>query len=208
LSRRPPPKLERRTPKQERSARRRDEILEAAGRLLDRIGYDGTTTTAIAKEAEASVGTVYEYFPDREVLVRALLERYRERLRTAVMESLSGAEIGSWRLIARRSVDTFAAFYQREPGYRVLWLESQTSPALREAGAAWGDEFSELLAGAFGFASHLTPKRRLAIARTCTHLVSALTSMALAGPPDLMAATLRETKIALEAYLEHVLSPH
>ena len=95
-----------------------------------------------------------------------------------------------------------AAFYRREPGYRVLWLESQTTPALREAGEAWGTEFTALIAGRLAaFAPHLTPARRRAIARVAVHMLSSLTSLALAGPPRQRAATLREARVALEAYL-------
>lgn len=196
----------RREPQQARGSKRRDEILEATGRLLDRVGYEATTTTAIAKEARASVGTVYEYFHDRDALVRALLDRYRGRLRSAVDATLAGADMASWRLIAAAAVDTFADFYQREPGYRVLWLESQTTPALREAGAAWADEFDALLGTLFGHLLADAPEtRRRAIARTCMYMVSGLTSMALTGPAELLSPTLRESKLALESYLARVL---
>jgi AcrR family transcriptional regulator len=200
------PRRTRREPQQKRGARRREDILAATGRLLDREGYEATTTTAIAAEAGTSVGTVYEYFRDRDALVRALLERYRERLRVAVEGALVGVDLASWRRLAARGVDTFVEFYRQEPGYRVLWLESLTSPALRDASAAWGEEFSEIVERLF---TELLPRvptrRRRAIARTTIHLVSGLTSMALAGPRDLFEPTVRETKRALESYLAAVI---
>ena len=51
----------------------------------------------------------------------------------------------------------------------------------------------------------IAKRRRQAIARTCMYMVSGLTSMALAGPPELVESTLRETKIAVESYLAAVL---
>jgi AcrR family transcriptional regulator len=180
--------------------------LEATGRLLDRVGYESTTTTAIAKEAGTSVGTVYEYFRDRDALIRALLERYRGRLRDTVLGVLAGADLASWRTLAASAVDTFAEFYRREPGYRVLWLESLTTPALREAGTAWGEEFGALLDEVFGqLLPGVRAAERRAVARTSMYIVSGLTSMALAGPADLLEPTLRETKRALESYLATVI---
>ncbi|MEZ4451421.1 MAG: TetR family transcriptional regulator [Nannocystaceae bacterium] len=197
----------RRQPKQARSARRREELLAVAGRLLDEIGAEATTTTAIAEAAGASIGTVYEYFPHREALLRALLDGYRARLRAAVEAALAGADPGSWRDAAGRCVDAFVRFYRREPGYRVLWLESQTTPALREAGEAWGAEFSAVIGARLREAAPaLRPARARAIARVAVHLISSLTSLALAGPASQRASTLREARAALEAYLERALN--
>ena len=200
------PRRQRREPKQVRSTKRLEEILEATGRLLDRVGYEATTTTAIAREAKASVGTVYEYFPDRDALVRALLERYRTRLRRALEEVLAGVDQRTWRATAARAVATFADFYRREPGYRVLWLESETTPALRDAGASWGEEFGAMLEPLIAaFAPALPPLERRAVARTSMYLVSGLVSAALVGPQELCEPMLRETERALGSYLAEVL---
>jgi AcrR family transcriptional regulator len=196
----------RRTPQQPRATARRDAILAAAGRLLGRAGYESVTTTAIASEARTSVGTVYEYFRDRDALVRALLDRYRDRLRDALEKALAGADTAPWRSLANRTVDAFTDFYRREPGYRVLWLESLTTPALREAGSAWADEFGQMLGAPIArFLPRVSPRRQRAIVRTCIYLVSGLTSTALSGPPALVNATLKESKQALLSYLASVL---
>jgi AcrR family transcriptional regulator len=174
--------------------------------LLGRSGYESVTTTAVAVEARASVGTVYEYFRDRDALIRALLDRYRDRLRTVLERALTGAERAPWRSLSNRTFDAFTDFYRREPGYRVLWLESVTTPALREAGSAWADEFGQMLAAPI---ARLLPRgsarRREAIVRTCMYLVAGLTSTALSGPPELVDATLKESKQALLSYLATVL---
>lgn len=196
----------RRQPKQARSARRRDELLAVAGRLLDQVGAEATTTATIAEAAGAAIGTVYEYFPNRDALLRALLAGYRARLRAAVEAALAGADPSSWRDAAGRCVDAFVSFYRREPGYRVLWLESQTTSSLREAGEAWGAEFTGVIAGRLRAAApHLRPAQARAIARVAVHLLSSLTALALAGPPSQRASTLREARAALDAYLERAL---
>lgn len=62
----------RREPKQERSRRMRTRILEAALRVLRDDGPLGFTTTKVADEAGISVGSLYQYFPNKHAIVVAL----------------------------------------------------------------------------------------------------------------------------------------
>jgi AcrR family transcriptional regulator len=66
----PPPAISaRRRPRQRRSAELVEAILEAAVRVLVRDGGDGFTTVRVAEEAGVSVGSLYQYFPNREALL-------------------------------------------------------------------------------------------------------------------------------------------
>ena len=58
---------------------RRAKLLEAAERLIGELGYDGVTMTAIAEQAGASIGTLYDYFPDKMAIAVALKTQYVER---------------------------------------------------------------------------------------------------------------------------------
>ena len=51
-------------------------------RVIIRLGFGAVTTNAIAAEAGAAIGTVYDYFPNKEALLGALLERYQARMFT------------------------------------------------------------------------------------------------------------------------------
>jgi len=66
----------RRKPQQERAALRRAELLDAAERLIAELGYEGVTMTAIAERAGASIGTLYDYFPDKMAIAVALKTQY------------------------------------------------------------------------------------------------------------------------------------
>jgi AcrR family transcriptional regulator len=59
-------------------------VLEAAARVLVERGYASATTNRIASEAGVSVGTVYEYFADKEEIYGALIRQELERLVTRV----------------------------------------------------------------------------------------------------------------------------
>src|SRR5258705_11306079 len=68
--------VNRRIPQQERGERRVAELLEAAAFELAEVGYYAATMKAIAKRAGASIGAVYQYFPNKEAVVSALRTRY------------------------------------------------------------------------------------------------------------------------------------
>ncbi len=68
-------KRRRRKPLQARSAATVDAILEATAQVLTARGYDGLTTTLIAERAGVSVGSLYQYFPNKDALIAELVER-------------------------------------------------------------------------------------------------------------------------------------
>jgi AcrR family transcriptional regulator len=70
----------RRDPAQERSRKTVDAIVEAAGRLLVEHGRLGVTTNAVAERAGVSIGSLYQYFPNKEAIFAALQERHRAEL--------------------------------------------------------------------------------------------------------------------------------
>ena len=105
-----------RRPVQARAEKRRASLLDAAARILEREGYAAVTTNAIAREAKTAVGTVYDYFPDKEALLVALLARYRVRLHEAVLPVVVDGPSDLDALI-ERGVRAFARFYREEPGY-------------------------------------------------------------------------------------------
>jgi len=68
-------KISRRQPRQARSRDTVDALLEAAARVFRREGWRATTNR-IAAEAGVSVGSLYEYFPNKQALLTALAERH------------------------------------------------------------------------------------------------------------------------------------
>ena len=79
----------RKVPKQERSRATVEAILEATARVLVRHGYEGATTIRIAEESGYGVGSLYDYFPNKEALVAALVERHAEEMLELVGSSFS-----------------------------------------------------------------------------------------------------------------------
>jgi AcrR family transcriptional regulator len=70
-----PKAFQRRRPKQARSQATYDSILEAAGQMLEREGAEGLNTNRIAERAGVSIGTLYQYFPDKAAILLATARR-------------------------------------------------------------------------------------------------------------------------------------
>ncbi len=68
-------KIQRRSPKQARSRATCDAILEAASQILERDGAGGFNTNSVAERAGVSIGTLYQYYPDKTAILAAAAER-------------------------------------------------------------------------------------------------------------------------------------
>lgn len=65
---------------QARSRATVDALVEATARILVREGFDGASTNRIAEEAGVSIGSLYQYFPSKEALVAAVIDRHQQEL--------------------------------------------------------------------------------------------------------------------------------
>ncbi len=65
-----------REPKQDRAIEKKNKIIEAGYKLFSEVGYYGTNTAEIAKEAGVSTGIVYGYFQDKMDILISVLEIY------------------------------------------------------------------------------------------------------------------------------------
>lgn len=78
----------RRQPAQQRSRERLDRILEVAQQLIAEKGSEHVTMSEIAELAEISIGSLYQYFPDKRAIVRTLAELYAAESRRCVRDAL------------------------------------------------------------------------------------------------------------------------
>jgi AcrR family transcriptional regulator len=76
---------------QERSRATVDALLEATARILVREGFDRASTNRIADVAGVSIGSLYQYFPNKEALVAAVVERHQQDIRQVIQGELEKA---------------------------------------------------------------------------------------------------------------------
>jgi AcrR family transcriptional regulator len=87
---RQPTETKRRTPRQARAAETVAAILEAAAQILEAGGLPALTTNAVAERAGVSIGTLYQYFSDKNALVTTLAQREMEAALDQVARALKG----------------------------------------------------------------------------------------------------------------------
>lgn len=177
-------------------------ILRAAGEILDQSGYDGLSTTAIARRARVSTGTLYLHYPDKHAVLRALVWALQtERTTAAEAQYNAIAGDGDWREPMKEAM--LAAYRLRvaRPGGRSSRRALQTSPELWD----WDQRQTEELAASLARA--IRRRRPQLNARTASRvaLVAVTTSVALldqASADSRRASWILKEAIALrEAYL-------
>ena len=105
-------------------------ILDAAEELIALKGLHGAALAQIAKKAGVAVGTLYNYFEDRDALVRALFETRRATLRPKVQEAFSGGAGLSFEPRLRKFMrDLFEAFESHRRYLKVLFEAEHLKPA-------------------------------------------------------------------------------
>src|SRR6516164_1611810 len=73
---------------QERSRATVDALLEATARILLKEGYDKASTNRIAEVAGVSIGSLYQYFPSKEALVAAVIDRHTQEVAEVTRSAL------------------------------------------------------------------------------------------------------------------------
>src|SRR5262249_4959565 len=118
--------LPRRMPAQQRSRERLDRILVAARDLIARQGSDQLKMSEIADRAGISIGSLYQYFPEKAAIVRALAERYSAESRKCIEAAFSGVrDRAGLRVAYEGLLDQYYALFLAEPVMRDIWSGMQ-----------------------------------------------------------------------------------
>jgi AcrR family transcriptional regulator len=97
----------RKSPVQARSAASVSSILEATIQVLLQVGKERLTTTRVAQRAGVSVGTLYQYFPNKSALLQAALKSHLESVAQALEEVCRDERTSPLPHMVTRLVDTF-----------------------------------------------------------------------------------------------------
>jgi AcrR family transcriptional regulator len=110
----------RRLPRQSRGRRRVDSLLDSAAAEISAAGYEAATMSSIADRAGASIGSLYQFFPNKPAIVQALRARYcREFELLWEPIGLEVKDLSLARMVARM-VDSTVAFMERHPAFLAL----------------------------------------------------------------------------------------
>jgi AcrR family transcriptional regulator len=113
----------RKSPMQARAAQTVDAIVEAAIQILQSDGEERLTTNRIAERAGVSIGSLYQYFADKEAIVEAVAERERDRVVATILKSLSEVKADDFESVTREVIRTMVgAFARRRRARRIVLL--------------------------------------------------------------------------------------
>ena len=135
-------------PKQARSRASFDAIIEASAQLLRGGTYEVLTTNHIAERAGVSIGTLYEFFPNKEAIIAQLAERRMKALGHVMQSALgSAAGLGPWEGVAHILNSAVAAMVADRDVYHALLRQIPfvpQLPAVRASRAAMTD-FAQMI---------------------------------------------------------------
>ena len=121
-----------REPRQRRARATVEAIVEAAARILVEHGWSRFNTNAIAARAGVSVGSLYEYFPDKQALLERLLHDHLAQAEARLAAAESGGTPPTPEALVRLLVGGFVALHREDPAlHRVLSSEVPLPAELR-----------------------------------------------------------------------------
>jgi AcrR family transcriptional regulator len=203
--------LPRRTPKQNRGKARVDLILTEAEKYFTEVGFDNATTNALAQRAGVPIGSIYQFFPNKDALMVAIVERYRENLQAEMLRTL-GAHVLTAPIddIIDRLLDMAMRMGRQHFGLIRLMQQTHGDSVVATSGSALRQSMRERLAWLITLRA---PKVDAGQAMLCARVAHAmfLAHIGLAleaehnGNPAEADALLAQAKLAQKAYFARLL---
>ncbi|EUB74522.1 transcriptional regulator, TetR family [Pseudomonas sp. GM41(2012)] len=121
----------RRNPTQQRSRERQERILAVATQLIATKGSDQLKMSEIAERSEISIGSLYQYFPDKSSVIWMLAERYNAESRRCIEEALGAVEDAQGLQAAYSELlDQYYEIVLATPAMRDIWSGMQADKQL------------------------------------------------------------------------------
>jgi AcrR family transcriptional regulator len=187
----------RKSPRQSRAKATVDAIVEATTQVLLREGYDRFTTARAAERAGVSIGTLYQYFPNKAALASAVIDRCCENFLSAFESALSGQRHDTLADCIRAIVDVTLVSHRLSPDLHRIVID--LAPKMGAVGKI--ETVSRTAAGIIEsmlrkHANEIAPEIDLGVAATIIEtVVEALTHRVLLTDP----AHGRDDRLAKEA---------
>lgn len=144
----------RRVPVQGRSVARVARMLDACAELVDEVGCDGLTTTMLAERARVAIGSVYQFFPDKQAVIRALILRNLEDYLGRLSNRLAQNVCVDWQEIIDAAIDEYVGMHRDVPGFRTVRVGRSGERGLGEEPDSCGviaERLLAVLAERFGY---------------------------------------------------------
>ncbi len=123
-----------RAPQQGRSQQRVEQILSAAKSLILQHGCAGLKMSDIASTAEVSIGSIYQYFPNKHAIVAGLAQHYAEVFHQQVEQVLAEpvTDLDSLSVKMTGLLHSYYQMHRDDPVVRDIWMGTATDKALQD----------------------------------------------------------------------------
>jgi AcrR family transcriptional regulator len=196
----------RKAARQERAQLTVEAILEAASQVFESRGYAAATTNRIAERAGVSIGSLYQYFPNKDAILVALTHRHLAEGTALLGPPLARLEAGEpWEEVLPEVVDAMVAMHAVAPMlHRCLFEETRLPKDLRDELENLEDALVDLTARALAADPEGFPGDTRLVAAIVVNAIEGLTHRLVLRPqaeadPE---STAREITILVRAYLQ------
>jgi AcrR family transcriptional regulator len=171
--------------------------------LLVEQGYDAVKTNAIARRAGVSIGSVYQFFPNRFAIFNALSERYRAKIAQSLEHHLSTGPGRSWEVALEETIDSLAEMWRTDWAFHSVWLAIQNTAELRDSREQYRNAL--LHETLVRFLRSIVPSASdgevLAVGRIVLETTNLMLDLSMRGGPEQDGRMIRELKLMLRSYL-------
>lgn len=105
----------RKFPRQERARATVEAILQAAAQLLSDVGFEALTTAKVAERAGVSVGSFYQYFPNKQALAAAVIDHYAEDFAASFIGAIEARSHGTLDETVRGLIEVGLVTHPHDP---------------------------------------------------------------------------------------------
>jgi AcrR family transcriptional regulator len=192
-------------PKQQRGRERVEKILDAAAAVFDEIGYETATTHMIAAKAKTAIGSIYQFFPDKAAIFKAMELRHIERVKSMYVQ-MNLPEI--LQLPLREMINTLVnnvAQLFEQPVSRVVFIQFFMSGQIFQSiDDTMTQEAINFMASILkGRNSRLNEEKYSLLAEVCVHSSNSLILAALRSQdPQHRQLLIQQIKDLMVSYLE------
>jgi len=179
--------IPRKSASQARSRATVDALIEATARILVRDGFDKASTNRIAEAAGVSVGSLYQYFPGKEALVAAVIDRHNRDLMKVVRGALAEIATAPVEQAVRKLVAAAIEAHRVDPRlHRVLAEQTPHVGVSENVGALSRETFELFKAYLDRHRDELRVVDLELAAFMCVTSIEALTHTAVLHRPDVL----------------------
>lgn len=189
----------RRKPQQARGQRRVNTILDAASQVFSELGYEAATTNLIAIRANTSIGSLYQFFPNKEAILSAIATRYSVQL-GGLLDKVFDSYSAPLSVQISDLIDALTDYYLATPAFQPLFHAVPASSVMRHVADSLCSPIEHRLDRALRVSNAaLEPAVSQFYAAICVYILRALIPM-IRQPED-EERIVEAVKHALVAYL-------